>query len=154
MQKYYCTFLEDVFLIFRQTTQKNIKTRIVNIKAKGAQKIANKLRTAELAVSPELTKKFPAPAVVVVEIALTVAVDELIAAAVPPPAIIAKDQVANSFISPRFTATTKIPASVAKGTLMVSRKLSTTGILSKNFYNHRYPQGNHRWYATHPFPLL
>ena len=68
------------------------------------------------------------PPVVAVEANLAVLVEDLIAVAVPPPAIIAKDQVTTGSRSPIVDNITAVPAIAAKGTAIVSNKLSSHGI--------------------------
>lgn len=68
------------------------------------------------------------PAVEAVDVNLAPPTVPLIAAAVPPPAIIASAQVITGLKSETVETMTAVPAIVAKGTAMVSNKLSINGI--------------------------
>ena len=68
------------------------------------------------------------PPVVPVEANLPVALAPLMAVAVPPPAMMAKDQVITGSILLAVLTTAAVPAIPAKGRAMVSRALSTHGI--------------------------
>lgn len=84
--------------------------------------------TIDVPVSIVDTTGFPKPAVETVEpnrVALAVL---FTAAAVPPPAIIAKAQVITGLRSATVETITAVPAMVASGIAMVSRALSTTGM--------------------------
>src|SRR5690606_35075461 len=71
---------------------------------------------------------FPIHPVLPLDAARVPAKAELIVAAVPPPAINANDHCVQSFTSVNCEANNKEPATVANGTDMVSRRLSTKGI--------------------------
>ena len=79
-------------------------------------------------VSKEDTTGFAKPAVVAVDASLVALVDPAIAAAVPPPAIIAIAQVITGLKSATVETMTAVPAIAAKGTATESSKLSTNGI--------------------------
>lgn len=79
-------------------------------------------------VSTVETIGLPIPTVVAVETALVAEVLLDIAAAVPPPAIIAKDQVKSGSKSTKVETMTAVPAMAANGTAMVSNRLSIKGI--------------------------
>ena len=93
----------------------------------GAAK-AKKVIIPAPAVSVVATTEFPSPPVVAVDAARVPANPELIAAAVPPPAINASAQVGNVPRSVNCAANMIEPAIVAKGTEAVSNKWSTYGI--------------------------
>ena len=84
--------------------------------------------TVAVPVSMVETIGLPIPPVVAVEVSLVAAVAELIAAAVPPPAIMAKPQVNNGLKSTSVEAMTAVPAMAANGIAIVSKILSTKGI--------------------------
>lgn len=84
--------------------------------------------TAEAPVSIEDTMGFPNPAVETEEVALVAEAPLLMAAAVPPPAIMARDHMTTGSKLVAVTTTTKVPAMLAKGMAIVSNKLSTNGI--------------------------
>ena len=71
---------------------------------------------------------FAMPAVVAVDAKRVVLVDPFMAVAVPPPAIIAKAQVIVGLKSLTVATITAVPATAAKGTAIVSNKLSNQGI--------------------------
>lgn len=79
-------------------------------------------------VSTVETTGFPIPAVETDECNRVAPEAVLIAAAVPPPAIIAKAHVITGLKSVTVETITAVPAIVAKGIAMVSSKLSTKGI--------------------------
>ena len=74
------------------------------------------------------TNGFPNPAVEVVDASLETLEVPATTAAVPPPAIIANDQVTTGFKSTIVDAITVVPAIAAKGTAILSSKLSIYGI--------------------------
>ncbi len=84
--------------------------------------------TIETPVSIVVTIGFAKPPDVAVEANRAVLVDPVITAAVPPPAIIASDHVITGLKSATVDNITVVPASAAKGTAMLSSKLSTYGI--------------------------
>ena len=74
------------------------------------------------------TSEFPKPPVVAVDVALVAVVALEMAAAEPPPAIMANPQVSIGSKSIIVDAIAKVPATVANGMARVSNKLSTKGI--------------------------
>lgn len=74
------------------------------------------------------TTGFPMPAVETVDPNLVALAELFTAAAVPPPAIMAKAQVITGLKSATVDTITAVPAIVASGIAMVSKALSTTGI--------------------------
>ncbi len=84
--------------------------------------------TVAIAVSTVVRMGFANPAVVVEEVSLAAEVFPFITAAVPPPAIIASDQVITGLKSETVATITAVPAKVAKGKAIVSSKLSNHGI--------------------------
>ena len=84
--------------------------------------------TMDVPVSIVDTIGFPKPAVETVEPNLVALAELFTAAAVPPPAIIAKAQVITGLKSATVDTITAVPAMVASGIAMVSKKLSTTGM--------------------------
>ena len=85
-------------------------------------------KITDVPVSIVETNGFPNPAVETVDPNLVALAELFTAAAVPPPAIIAKAQVTTGLKSATVDTITAIPANVAKGIATVSNKLSTTGI--------------------------
>lgn len=83
-------------------------------------------------VSTVETTGLPKPPVVAVEANLPAAPAPLIAVAVPPPAIIANDQVTTGSKFATVETITAVPAMAAKGTAKLSNKLSTQGIKYAN----------------------
>ena len=79
-------------------------------------------------VSTVETIGLPSPPVVAVEVNRVAAVAELIAAAVPPPAIMAKPHVIKGLKSTNVEAMTAVPAMAANGMAIVSKILSIKGI--------------------------
>lgn len=84
--------------------------------------------TTEVPVSTVVKTGFAIPPVVVLEVSLTAEVFPFMAAAVPPPAIIAKAQVITGLKSVTVATITAVPAKVASGKAMVSSKLSIQGM--------------------------
>ncbi len=84
--------------------------------------------TTAVPVSTVATTGFANPPVVAVEANLLVAPAPLIAVAVPPPAIMAKDQVTTGSKLATVDTITAVPAIAAKGTAILSKRLSTHGI--------------------------
>ena len=82
----------------------------------------------EAPVSTVEINGFPNPAVEIVEVARDAVAVLFMAAAVPPPAIIAKAQEITGFKSATVDTITAVPAMVASGIAIVSSKLSTNGI--------------------------
>ena len=81
--------------------------------------------TTAVPVSTVETIGLAMPPVVAVEASLVVADDPAMAAAVPPPAIMAKDHVITGLKSEIVDSITAVPANAAKGTAILSSKLST-----------------------------
>lgn len=91
-------------------------------------KIDAVVTTTAVPVSTVDTIGLPKPPVVVVEANLLAAPAPLIAVAVPPPAIIANDQVTTGSKSATVETITAVPAMAARGTETLSNRLSTQGI--------------------------
>lgn len=91
-------------------------------------KIEATVTTAAVPVSTVAITGFAKPPVVAVDANLPVAPAPLIAVAVPPPAIIAKDHVITGSKSATVDTITAVPAIAAKGIAKLSSKLSTHGI--------------------------
>ena len=104
------------------------KMSITNRKAITGTKIDSTDITIEVPVSTVETIGFPKPPVVAVEANRVVPEEPEIAAAVPPPAIIANAQVTTGLKSDTVESITAVPASAAKGTAILSKALSTKGI--------------------------
>lgn len=119
----------DLFLrSFLKKRYKTYKIAITNIKAKGARSIETNAINKELPVSIVETIGLASPPLATVDVRRNEAALPLIAAAVPPPAIIAKAQVAIGFKSPTVAKTTAVPAIPARGRAMESNILSTQGM--------------------------
>ena len=101
------------------------KTKII---ARTGEKIETMDITAEVLVSSVVKNGLPKPAVETVDPNRVVLAELFTAAAVPPPAIIAKDQVIKGLKSATVDTITAVPARVASGIAIVSNRLSTTGI--------------------------
>ncbi len=101
---------------------------ITKIIARTGKKIETMDITTEVPVSSVETKGFPKPAVETVEPNRVALAELFTAAAVPPPAIIAKAQVITGLKSATVETIIAVPAIVAKGIATVSKRLSTTGI--------------------------
>lgn len=84
--------------------------------------------TVAVPVSTVETIGLPIPQVVADDVKRVAAVAELIAAAVPPPAIMAKPHVNSGLKSTNVEAMTAVPAMAANGIAIVSKILSTKGI--------------------------
>ena len=97
-------------------------------KASGAIKTDSKDISVEVPVSTVAITGFATPAVVVVDVSRNAEVFPFIAAAVPPPAIIAKVQLIAGLISPNVAIITAVPATAANGIAIVSNKLSNQGM--------------------------
>ena len=82
----------------------------------------------EVPVSTDDTMGFAKPPVETVEVNRVALEVPEIAAAVPPPAIIANAQVITGLKSDTVESITAVPASAANGTEILSRRLSTYGI--------------------------
>ena len=87
---------------------------------------------AAIPVSTVETTGLAIPPVVAVEVNLPAALAPLIAEAVPPPAIMAKDQVTTGSKSAMVETITAVPAIAANGSEMLSNALSTHGIKYAN----------------------
>src|SRR5690606_16027153 len=74
------------------------------------------------------TKGFAKPPVVAVDVSLAAPDDPEMAAAVPPPAIMANVHVKTGLKSTMVDTITAVPAKVAKGTAILSNTLSIKGI--------------------------
>ena len=98
---------------------------ITSIRANTGRKIEIIDISVDVPVSIVDTKGFAIPPVVVVDANLVVLVVPEIAAAVPPPAIIANAQVITGLKSETVDNITAVPAKAANGTAMLSNKLST-----------------------------
>ena len=103
-------------------------THITKTKAIIGKNMANTDMSIEALVSMVDTIGLPNPAVETVEVIRDAPVALFIVAAVPPPAIIASAQVVIGFKSDMVDTITSVPAIIANGTAIASRKLSTTGI--------------------------
>ncbi len=93
----------------------------------GATK-ANTVNIIDVPDSTVATMGLAIPPVVAVEANRVVLVEALMAVAVPPPAIIANDQVTTGSTSAMVESITAVPAMAANGTAIVSSKLSSHGI--------------------------
>ena len=82
----------------------------------------------EVPVSTVVTSGFPKPAVETEEATLVAPDVLLMAAAVPPPAMIANAQVTTGLKSATVDTITAVPAMVARGIAIESNRLSTKGI--------------------------
>ena len=102
------------------------------IKTKTIATIGNSIETADtttaVVVSTVETTGFATPPVVAVDANLVAPEVPATAAAVPPPAIIAKAQVINGLKSATVETITAVPAIAAKGMATESNKLSTYGM--------------------------
>jgi len=100
--------------------------------AKMAARTGIKIETIDMntdvPVSKVDTTGLPKPPVTVVEANRVVLEVPATAAAVPPPAIMAKDQVINGLKSATVDSIIAVPANAASGTAILSSKLSTYGI--------------------------
>jgi len=106
-------------------TNKITSTKII---AKGGKTTEAVDTTTAVPVSTAETAGLARPPVVPVETNLPVAEAPFIAVAVPPPAIIAKDHVTTGSKLAMVETITAVPAIAAKGTAILSSKLSTQGI--------------------------
>lgn len=98
---------------------------ITKIIAKTGMKIESIDMTIDIPVSIVETTGFAIPPVVAVDAKRVVLALPAIVAAVPPPAIIAKAQEITGLKSAIVDNMIAVPANAAKGTEMVSSKLST-----------------------------
>ena len=105
-----------------------IKIMMTKIAAMGGTKIDAVETTTAAPVSTVDTMGLAIPPVVAVEVNRPVAFAPLMAVAVPPPAMIAKDQVTTGSKSATVDTITAVPAIPAKGMAILSKALSTQGI--------------------------
>ena len=96
--------------------------------AMGGTKIDAVLTATAVPVSTVDTNGLAKPPVVPLDASLPAAFAPLIIVAVPPPAIIAKDQVTTGSKLAAVETTTAVPAIPAKGMARLSKALSTQGI--------------------------
>lgn len=96
--------------------------------AMGGTKIDAVLTATAVPVSTVDTNGLAKPPVVPLDASLPAAFAPLIIVAVPPPAIIAKDQVTTGSKLAAVETTTAVPAIPAKGMARLSKVLSTQGI--------------------------
>ncbi len=101
---------------------------MTKIAAIGGTKMDAVLTATAAPVSTVDTSGLANPPVVPVEVSLPAAFAPLMAVAVPPPAIMAKDQVTTGSKFAAVETTTAVPAIPAKGMAMLSNTLSTQGI--------------------------
>ncbi len=84
--------------------------------------------TADVPVSTVATSGLAIPPVVAVEVSRVAEVAPLMAVAVPPPAMIANDQVTTGSKLATVETITAVPAIAVNGIATVSKRLSTQGI--------------------------
>lgn len=96
--------------------------------AMGGTKIDAVLTATAVPVSTVDTNGLAKPPVVPLDASLPAAFAPLIIVAVPPPAIMAKDQVTTGSKLAAVETTTVVPAIPAKGMARLSKALSTHGI--------------------------
>lgn len=96
--------------------------------AMGGTKIDAVLTATAVPVSTVDTNGLAKPPVVPLDASLPAAFAPLIIVAVPPPAIMAKDQVTTGSKLAAVETTTAVPAIPAKGMARLSKALSTQGI--------------------------
>ena len=104
------------------------KIIITSIAARSGANIDAAETTIAVPVSTVDTMGFATPPVVAVEVNLPAAFAPLIADAVPPPAMMAKDQVTTGSKSAIVDTITAVPAMAANGRAILSKALSTQGI--------------------------
>ena len=104
------------------------KMMMTRIAAMGGTKIDAVLTATAAPVSTVDTNGLANPPVVAVDVNLPAALAPFMAVAVPPPAIIAKDQVTTGSKFAAVETTTAVPAIPAKGMARLSKTLSTQGI--------------------------
>ena len=94
--------------------------------------IGKKIETIDMMMAVPVsiveTKGLPIPAVDIVEPSRVTLAELFTVAAVPPPAMIARAQVITGLKSATVDTITAVPAIVANGMAIVSKRLSTTGI--------------------------
>ena len=100
--------------------------------AMGGTKIDAVLTATAAPVSTVDTNGLASPPVVAVEVNLPAALAPFMAVAVPPPAMMAKDQVTTGSKSVMVETITAVPAIPAKGKAKVSKALSTQGMKYAN----------------------
>jgi hypothetical protein len=105
-----------------------ISIMMTNMAARIGAKIEATVTTAAVPVSNIARTGFANPAVVAVDANLPVAPAPFIAVAVPPPAIMAKDQVTTGSKLATVETMTAAPAIAAKGTATLSKRLSNHGM--------------------------
>ncbi len=101
---------------------------ITRMAAMGGTSMDAVLTATAAPVSTVDTNGLAKPPVVPVDVSLPAAFAPLITVAVPPPAIMAKDQVTTGSKLAAVDTTTAVPAIPAKGMAKLSRALSTHGI--------------------------
>lgn len=99
-----------------------------NTTAKKGRKMETNAITIEVPVSIVETKGLAIPPVVAVAVKRVALEVPEIAAAVPPPAMIANAHVITGLKSDTVESITAVPAKAANGTETVSKRLSTYGI--------------------------
>src|SRR6056297_3182619 len=104
------------------------KMMITKMAAMGGTKIDAVLTTTAAPVSTVETIGFANPPVVPVDVNLPAALAPLMAVAVPPPAIMAKDQLTTGSKLAAVDTTTAVPAIPANGMAILSKTLSTQGV--------------------------
>lgn len=101
---------------------------ITNITANTGRNMEIMDITTDVPVSTVEITGLPIPAVDTVEPNLVAPAELFMAAAVPPPAIIANAQVITGLKSATVETITAVPATVANGMAIVSKALSTIGM--------------------------
>src|SRR5690606_13902460 len=101
---------------------------MTSMAAKGGIRMEAVDTTTAVPVSTVDTRGFAIPPVVAVEANLPVAFAPLMAVAVPPPAMMARDQVTTGSRLATVDTITAVPAMAAKGIAKLSRTLSTQGM--------------------------
>lgn len=101
---------------------------MTNTAATKGAKMEAAVTTTAVPVSTVETMGLANPPVVAVEATRPAALAPFMAVAVPPPAIIASDQVTTGSRFATVDTITAVPAMAAKGTAKLSKRLSTQGI--------------------------
>lgn len=101
---------------------------MTNTAARIGANIEATVTTVAVPVSMVASTGFANPPVLAVDANLLVAPAPLMAVAVPPPAMIAKDQVTTGSKLATVETMTAVPAIAASGTAMVSNTLSSQGM--------------------------
>ena len=104
------------------------KIIITSTAARSGAKIEAVDTTNAVPVSTVDTRGLATPAVVAVDVNLPAALAPFMAEAVPPPAIIARDQVTTGSKSTTVETITAVPATAARGMAILSKALSTHGM--------------------------